>query len=1130
MRVGIDVSQSGSVDSGSVRLTVVYYLQSVAYGHSYSSVLHRSGAITGDVSVSFSSGYGATVTKEVARQTITVATAYGSTVTRSFSASLGPIWNGGAPKVTRSVTVAARQYEVPYTPTGVSATTTDGKTIRVSWSQRRDASHPVSASGIEYYNNQTKSWVRVGTVQGTGTAWSDTSLPAGRATYYRVWAWNGRESGRAQSATVWTTPTPATGLTAIKNSAGDIVVTWVKTVLHNEGSYDIYDNGTLIGAVGNNVTSFVHRAPDPAAAHTYTVVTKTPNGLRSAPSSPSPAVQVLGAPSAPTVLGPTGTVAPGRVVLSWRHNPTDSTAQTAARVELRRVVSPLVTELVQTIDVTGAAQTAAVTLPVGQYMWTVRTKGLYDGGAGGDSAAWSPAGGGLGQAAAQFRAATPPVVGITAPGPVVGAATTDVEWTYAQSEGHAQVSAVVELVELVDGVPSGPVETVSVSGAGTRVSMVSRLPHGSTWQVSVTVVSAVRQSATAVSVVSVVYPSPPVPLVDAVWDETTGAVQLAMVNPAPLPASARVVGLVPDPYMARPTAWATTGGALAAADGTADGWAQAAPVVPGWGCRVAVADPVPVSAGEHLAWGVDVAAGGVDAGLEVAYRWTADWWVNAETTKTATAISTSTSATSGNAGRIGTSTRDLPGGRTYRLALLVSAEADCYVDMGCYYMTTAGTYTRSLWPSGSRKQLSAGTSRATIWVDLPINFRDGEGKIQFICYLRAGGSPLTVHDAVVLDVTGQDAAPAEQAAPALTVAVAADGATAVLDGAAVVAAAGGDTVVVDGAVVSGDGATAVVDTTAPVPSAPASVPAAEEPTSGAVVSVEVEWLAADGSVLAVTSEPASTGTGLAGGGDRAVLVASVPEGAVAARPAVVCTGGTLWVRHPALTTAASEEGLVAEWWDPAGPYAMLGGQSYAVSADGSVLTPNSPPAARNRVARSVDGGESWELLDAEVPLDYATADPLALSSGETVYRVEAVTGDGASASALVAVQADSQAMWIGGGPTYSVTVPLYGNPAHSLAVDLAERDTVYLAGRRLPVEVAGIQEARSLSVSATLDDDDMPIQDTLATIAVLPGPVVYRDPLGRRMWCSMSGLSLPRDYRGGIWDIDLDLTEVDRDD
>ncbi|WP_161924154.1 hypothetical protein [Actinomyces sp. 432] len=1009
----------------------------------------------------------------------------------------------------------------------MTASTTDGKTTRVSWAQKRDAAHPVSASGIERYDNQSKTWVRVGTVQGTGTAWSDTSLPAGRATYYRVWAWNGRESARAQSATVWTTPTAATNVRAVKDAAGNITVSWVKTVLHNEGSYDIYDNGVLIGSTAENVTSFVHRSPDPAAAHTYTVVTRTPNGLRSAMSAASPAVQVLGAPSAPTVLGPTGTVSPGRVVLSWRHNPVDSTAQTAARVEVRRVVSALSTELVQVIEVTGAAQTAALTLPVGQYMWTVRTRGMYDGGAAGDSAAWSPAGGGLGSPG-QFRVATPPVVGITVPGPVVGTASTQVAWSYSQAEGHAQSSAVVELVELVDGVPSGPVESVSVSGAGASVAMSSRLPHGSAWQVTVTVTSAVRQTATARVVVSVVYPSPPAPVVEAVWDESRGAMSLALANPAPLPVSERVVSLVPDPLLARPQAWDTPGGALSVSGGSGDGWAQAVPVVPSWGCRLSLADPVPVVAGQQAAWSVDVAAAAPPEAEDTLLLWTSDWWVNAEVTKTASEVSTSTAAVSGNNGRIGTSTRPLPGGRTYRLAMLVSCEADCYVDMGAYYMTTAGAYSRSLWPANNRKQLSAGTDRQLIWVDLPITYRAGEDRLQCIAYLRAGGRRLVVHDAVVLDVTGQDTgAPAEPAAPSLAVSASADGSTAVLDGAAVSVSADGATVVVDGAATSADGATAIVDTTA----APVAVPGVDV-ADHAVVSVEVAWLGPDGTVLAVTSEPAAPGAAPAGG-VRAVVAATVPAGAVAARPAVVCQGATLWVRRPLLTTATSPAGLVTEWWDPAGPYAQLGGQSYAVSvsADGTTsVVPNSPPAARNRVSRSVDGGTTWEPLDAEVPLDYATSDPLALSYGETMYRAEAVSADGASAATVVAAVADSQAMWIGGGPAYTTTAPLYGDPAHALDVDLAERDTAYFAGRRLPVELAGTQEARSLSVSATLDDDDMAILDTLAALAVLPGPVVYRDPVGRRMWCSMSGLRLPRDYRGGIWGVSLDLVEVDPDD
>ena len=102
MRVGVDLSWSGTPDSGRVTVTAVYYLESDGYGHNWTSVLHRWGEIAGDVPVSFYSPWGGTVRIEAARQRVTLPTAYGAGRTYGFGASLGPIWNGGNEEIGRA--------------------------------------------------------------------------------------------------------------------------------------------------------------------------------------------------------------------------------------------------------------------------------------------------------------------------------------------------------------------------------------------------------------------------------------------------------------------------------------------------------------------------------------------------------------------------------------------------------------------------------------------------------------------------------------------------------------------------------------------------------------------------------------------------------------------------------------------------------------------------------------------------------------------------------------------------------------------------------------------------------------------------------------------------------------------
>jgi len=239
-----------------------------------------------------------------------------------------------------------------------------------------------------------------------------------------------------------------------------------------------------------------------------------------------------------------------------------------------------------------------------------------------------------------------------------------------------------------------------------------------------------------------------------------------------------------------------------------------------------------------------------------------------------------------------------------------------------------------------------------------------------------------------------------------------------------------------------------------------------------------------------------------------------------------------------LILTGAQEGAVSDtaYFDGEGPNRTVSGQSYAVSWTGapfastSVATPNSPAAVRNRVLRSVDGGTTWEEITAAAPPDTSLSDPEALSSGTTLYRVEAYSPDGALAVGRATCAADSQAMWIGGGVDYRDTVGLFGAPDHTVKPGLVERRVLYFAGRRLGVEVCGPAQENPLSASARFLDEDYPTVGVgLDRLARSAGPVCWRDPVGRRLYASLTGVSMARSHAGGVWDIGLDLKEVERD-
>ena len=561
MRVGVDLSWSGTPDSGRVTVTAVYYLESDGYGHNWTSALHRWGEIAGDVPVSFYSPWGGTVRIEAARQRVTLPTAYGAGRTYGFGASLGPIWNGGAPSVAAYITVPARQWEVPHAPTAVTAATADGRTATVSWTQPVDAAHPVSASGVERWESAATGagWVRVGTVQGAGRSWTDTALRPGRAYWWRVWAWNGRESTRVSTGLVYSAPTAPTAVTAAKTAAGDIRVTWTPSGVYTHGAhetFDVYDNGARVAAAVRT-PAWTHAAPDTATTHTYTIRAAVPSGLVSAPSAPSNTVQLLCRPGVPQPTGPAGAQTPGPITLTWLHASLDTTAQTSAQVRCRAADAADWT----TTAAVGADQSwTTPALAAGVWQWQVRTRGAWRAD---EEEGWSPW-----SAQQRLVVADLPVTQIVSPPSAVETSRIEVTWTYFQAQSHRQVAAAVSLAPVTRGVAGDPVESATVTGPAVSWAPSTSLADSTDWLVSVTVVSETGQrSAPATRLLHVAYPPPTVPVVEAVWDETTGAVGVGITNPAPLAPGLRRTNLLTDPRLRDPSAWAATGASKALSNG-----------------------------------------------------------------------------------------------------------------------------------------------------------------------------------------------------------------------------------------------------------------------------------------------------------------------------------------------------------------------------------------------------------------------------------------------------------------------------------------------------------------------------------------------------------------------------------
>ena len=132
-----------------------------------------------------------------------------------------------------------------------------------------------------------------------------------------------------------------------------------------------------------------------------------------------------------------------------------------------------------------------------------------------------------------------------------------------------------------------------------------------------------------------------------------------------------------------------------------------------------------------------------------------------------------------------------------------------------------------------------------------------------------------------------------------------------------------------------------------------------------------------------------------------------------------------------------------------------------------------------------------------------------------------------SSVAEASIEVDSWAMWISGSSDFSMSVPLRWDPVHSCKMGLTNRKIYRFAGRKHGVELSGTHRSKSLSLSSTLFDDDWYLIQRLEELSYTPGPFLYRDPMGRVVYCSMSDVSADRAL-SGKWSVKLDIEEVDR--
>ena len=216
------------------------------------------------------------------------------------------------------------------------------------------------------------------------------------------------------------------------------------------------------------------------------------------------------------------------------------------------------------------------------------------------------------------------------------------------------------------------------------------------------------------------------------------------------------------------------------------------------------------------------------------------------------------------------------------------------------------------------------------------------------------------------------------------------------------------------------------------------------------------------------------------------------------------------------------EPIVTASWEEDGGDMLVSIASPAIP-DGS----RQPPTVETRLERSIDGGSTWTLVADKLPPSTMYKDRECLTNGTTKYRVTATSALPSSSVTIIDALADSQAVWISAGQGFSRSVRLAWNPVTGSQLGLVNREVKYFAGRTLGVELSGTQRQRVVQVSAALLDSSARERQAIEDLAYMPAPFMYRDPLGRVLYGSLSDVQFGREV-GGVWSVSAKLTEVNR--
>ena len=443
--------------------------------------------------------------------TKTVSLIYGRTQSFKGRGTVRPFTTyTGTVTAAQTVTIPARPISPPAGFSSPTVTRANDTRQNLSWSMSPTDARPITGVRVTRSVN-FGSFITVANLSGSARSWADTSTSAGNIYRYNVVAQNsaGETVGLPGNVPVSTTPLRPGAPSAVKNAAGDIIVSR-PALSASATSWSVAESGgaTLVASIPASQSTWVHTNPDTSKTWRYVIQARssTPT-LTSAWSPASNIVQLLAPPNPPTNLAPNGSVRDATTIIavSWRHSPVDTTGQTHYEVRWRVAGTSTWNSSESTQSSSSLHTFPADTWDNGQTVeWQVRTWGQYP-----TPSEWS--------ATARVILSSQPLVTINLPaaGETVDAPSYLFGWSFFQAEGLRQSAWQTELIRNGQVVRSG-----SGGGATETWRVPAILENGGTYTFRVRVADSTGHwSAWSSRTFSVAFTPPMQPDVEGRWFE-----------------------------------------------------------------------------------------------------------------------------------------------------------------------------------------------------------------------------------------------------------------------------------------------------------------------------------------------------------------------------------------------------------------------------------------------------------------------------------------------------------------------------------------------------------------------------------------------------------------------------------